>query len=111
MNNMVQVRGWKQMWNDYIVEGLSKGVKRETIRRNLVEAFRKEIFDQMMFRMNVEDLSQAIHSPENEQMVINLMKNEKKKWMRLVAECNRYRETYNLIIESDLTLEDKENEE
>lgn len=108
MTDMVQIRSWRQMWNDYIYEGVKQNLNRNTIRRNLVEAFRKELFDQMMFRTNVEDLSQAIQSPENEKLVTNLVENSRKKWWRLMEECQKHVETYNLILESDLTWEDKE---
>lgn len=108
--DMVRVRNWKELWNDYIVEGLKKGCKPAEIRKNLVEAFRKEIFDMMAFRLKVDDLEQALHTPENEQIVINLTKNAKHKWLRLMQECRKYPETRSLLRESDLTLEDRDEE-
>lgn len=106
MTDVLTIRSWRNMWNDYIVEGLKKGARREEIRRNLIEAFRKEIFGQMMFRMKVDDLTKAPQTPKNIELVKNLTINEKNKWMVLVRECEKYPQTRDLIREEDLTLED-----
>ena len=106
MAEMVQVRSWKHFWNDYIVEGLKNGAKPADIRRNVVDAFRREIFGQMMFRMNVDDLKKAEETPYNVRIVEKISINEKKKWDALVRHCKKYPETANLLQEGDLTLDD-----
>lgn len=104
----VMIRSWKQMWDDYIYEGIKNGVSHTDIRANLLEAFRKEMFDLMAIRLKVEDVLCAIHTPENEAIVADIFKDEKKKWMRLVTECNKHLQTLNLLRESDFKLTDDE---
>ena len=102
MTDMLTIHSWRHMWDYYIVDGLRKGVKREEIRQNLIDAFRKEIFGQMMFRMKVDDLKQAQETPENVGIVTNIVVQARKKWVALIKMCNRYQETKDPIRESDL---------
>lgn len=111
MSDMVQVRKWQQFWNDYICEGQKAGLKNEQIRQNLIEAFRKEIFGQVMFRAKVEDLDDIPQNPKNEEMLMNIFRQEKNKWKCLVQECRKNLSTAMLIREDDLTLFDKPGED
>ena len=111
MTDMIQNLTWRYLWNEYIYEGIKKGAKREDIRRNLVEAFRKEIFGEMMFQMKVGDLRNVPETPGNLEVVRNIMINKKKKWARLVKECEKFPQTRGLIRQKDLTLEDDQEAE
>lgn len=106
MAEILTIRSWRNMWNDYVVEGLKKGAKREEIRRNLIEAFRKEIFGQLTFRLKTTDLLKVPMTPESIDIVRNITTNEKSKWRALIRECKKYPQTRDLIREEDLTLED-----
>ena len=111
MADFVQMRNWQQFWNDYIYEGQKAGLKNEEIRRNLIEAFRKEIFGLVMFRAKVEDLDDIPQTPENSEMLRNIFRQEQNKWKKLVQECKKHRATAMLIREDDLTLFDKPEED
>lgn len=111
---MLQIRGWRQMWNDIMVKGTEEGLKSDQIKASLIEAFRKEIFGQMMFRLKVSDielLGKVPETPENRQIVENIYRESLKKWKALVKECRQHLQTMNLIREDDLTLWDKEEEQ
>jgi hypothetical protein len=110
MSDMVQIRGWRQMWNDYIAEGLNQGLKLPEIKRNLIEAFRKEIFGQIMFRAKVADLADIPHDLKHDEMMRSIFMQEQKKWKQLVAECRKHLATAMLIKEDDLTLFDPPDE-
>ena len=110
-SEMVQIRGWKQMYNDYIYEGFKNGQDAETIKRNLIEAFRKEIFGQITFRCRVEDVNDLPHTRKNDEIVTNIFKESLKKWRALVKECRQHLTTMNLLNENDLTLWDEEEQE
>ena len=111
MADFVQMRNWQQFWNDYIYEGQKAGLKNEEIRRNLIEAFRKEIFGLVMFRAKVEDLDDIPQTPENSEMLRNIFRQEQNKWKKLVQECKKHLATAMLIREDDLTLFDKPEED
>lgn len=111
MTDQVTVRRWQDYWNDYICEGKKKGLKNEEIRRNLIEAFRKEIFGLVMFRAKVDDLDDLQHTKNNDVLVNNVFRNELNKWKRLVQECGKYLSTALLIKEGDLTLFDSEEKD
>lgn len=108
----IAIRSWKEMWNDYIYEGFKKGLKNPEIRQNLIEAFRKEIFDQIMDKANVQDINEIEQTMGNSDMVRNIFRNSYNKWKRLVAECRKsgFR-TASLIRENDLTLFDKKEDD
>lgn len=106
MAEILTISSWRNMWNDYVVEGLKKGAKKEEIRRNLIEAFRKEIFGQLTFRLKTEDLLKVPMTPESIDIVWNITTNEKSKLRALIRECEKYPQTRDLIREEDLTLED-----
>lgn len=108
---IITVRSWKEMWNDYIYEGYKKGLKNPEIRKNLIEAFRKEIFDQIMDKANVRDIEEIEQTMANSDMVRNIFRNSYNKWKRLVAECRKSFKTATLIRENDLTLFDKKEDD
>ena len=99
---MLVIRNKYQLWNDFIVPGMEKRVERELIRAQLKEAIRKEVFDQICWRTKVMNPSEAPHTPENERIVENIVKETLKKWMALVKMCDSRIRTFNLISESDL---------
>lgn len=102
MSEMLVIRNKYQLWNDFIVPGIENGRKKNLIRAQLLDAIRKEVFDQMCWRLKVEDLSYAEHTPENEKIVESITKETKKKWRALIRMCDEHLVTLNLLSESDL---------
>lgn len=102
MSEMLVIRNKYQLWNDFIVPGIENGRKKEMIRAQLLDAIRKEVFDQMCWRLKVEDLSYAEHTPENEKIVESITRETKKKWRALIRLCDEHLVTLNLLSESDL---------
>jgi hypothetical protein len=91
-----------QIFEDIVVSGIKEKASKEIIKNNLVEHFRKELFDQIMFRMGVDDIADAQRTPKNEKILGSLLANTIKRWKSLIKECNKYKESYNLISEHDL---------
>ena len=83
----------------------------QIVKSQLLDTFRREIFDQLAMKFGdpellAKDVSQI--DPETKRQVDNILSNSVRKWKRLCIEFAKYRETYNLIMPSDLmvTLED-----
>ena len=115
MSDLLVIRSKAQLWNDIVIEGLKNGQDLKAIKANLLEAMRKEIFDQMMWRLHVDDIREAPQTEKNEKIVENITKQAMLKWKSLIRECNMYKETLNLITEEDLAtiwdvLEDDEDD-
>lgn len=115
MSDLLVIRSKAQLWNDIVMEGLKNGQDLKAIKANLLEAMRKEIFDQMMWRLHVDDIREAPQTEKNEKIVENITKQAMLKWKSLIRECNMYKETLNLITEEDLAtiwdvLEDDEDD-
>ena len=103
MSETVVIRSKNQLWNDFIIRGLQENVSKIDIQANLIDAMRKEIFGQMMLRMKVDDIRDAPQTPENEKIVLSISDQAHKKWVSLVKECRKYKETMDIIAEDDLT--------
>ena len=104
MTDILVIRSKKQLWDDFIVTGLQHHWPRERIKGNLIEAVRKEVFDQMMSRMKVEDIREAPQTPKNEEIVKNISIQTRKKWESLIRECNKWMQTKGLLEVDDLKL-------
>lgn len=108
---MLRIRSKQELWNDFIVPGINGKTPRSTIRAQLLEAIRKEVFEQICWRTKTARPADAEHSPENEKIVASIAKETRKKWKALVQLCNERLATLNLIYEDDLAgLFDGENE-
>ena len=100
MGRQVVVRTKRNYWHDYILQGLSKNLSREQIRNNLLDAFRKEIFDQISMFVEPANLQGA--DPGVQKRVANIIRQTSNKWKSLCKMCNEYRETFNMIKPSDI---------
>lgn len=109
--NFIQIRSKEQLWSQYVVEGLKAGQNKDTIRANLVEVIRKEVFDQMMGRMKVDDLRAAPQTESNMRIVESISTNTRKKVVALAKMCDRYKETSGIISSDFLQLIFPEEEE
>lgn len=102
MEDKLVMRSNAQIFEDIVVTGLKEHASREDMRLALIDAFRKEIFGQMMFRMKVDDLRDAPKTPKNEEIVTKITLQAMKKWRGMVKECNKWTQTVNMISEDDL---------
>lgn len=84
--------------------GIGKGLDRTLARRQLLDAFRKEIFGLVAFRAKKEFQEiPAEGDPEALRIARNVIKDETKKWIKICQMFDLYRETSDLIRPSDLS--------
>lgn len=102
MGRQVIIRSKEQYWRDYILSGISKGLCHATIKEQLLEAFRKEIFGQITLRMNTDDLNKVPETLKNKKTIENIAKQSQNKWISLCIMCAGYKETKGLIMPSDI---------
>ena len=83
----------------------------QLVKQQILDAFRREIFDQLAMKFGdpellAKDISEV--DPEKKRQVDNILSNSVRKWKRLCIEFAKYKETYNLLFPSDLmvSLED-----
>lgn len=109
--NIIRVRRVADYLEEFGNNGVGKGVPVETVRQQVLDAFRKEIFDQITSKLRIGDISEAKKTPENEKYVDNLMKNTYRKFLSVIREFNRYRETRGMLKPEDFKPFDEEPEE
>ena len=95
MNEMVQIRSVKQYFNDFIVKGL-EGVQniREhdmiRIKTQMLDAFQKEIFGQITFKLGPEAASMARDDLAKLDTVQNILVQSFRKWRRICILCSEH---------------------
>lgn len=105
MNDMVPIRSVKQYIKEFGVNGIGKGMDPKLVKEQILDAFQKEIFGQLMFKYNNPDILSVEESSVDEQTregVRNILKNANRKWGRLCIEFSKYKDTYSLIYPSEL---------
>lgn len=106
------VRSVKGYFKEFGVEAIGKKkADPDLVRKQILDAFHKEIFNQLALRFgDPELLAKDISTidPETKRQVDNILSNSVRKWKRLCIEFAKYKETHSLIMPSDLmtTLED-----
>ena len=103
---MVPIRSIKQYIREFGYEGIVKNNgDRALIKEQIIDAFQKEIFGQIMLRYNDPALlskpTQYVDEKTREG-VRHILSNARWKWKRLCAEFNKYPETRNLIYPDEL---------
>lgn len=109
---IVQIRSVKNYIKEFAIEGIGKQhADPQLIKHQILDTFHKEIFGQLAMKFGdpellAKDISNV--DPETKRQVDNILSNSVRKWKRLCIEFQKYRETYNLLMPSDLmvTLED-----
>lgn len=101
-SELIQIRSKNELRNDFIVAGKENKVSNETIKANLIEAIRKEIFGQLCFKMKVTDMKDAPATPENAAIAESVMKNAILKWRALMKMCDEHLATYGMLNDEDL---------
>ena len=86
--------------------GIGKGLDRTLARRQLLDAFRKEIFGLVAFRAKKEFQEiPAEGDPEALRIARNVVKDETKKWIKICKMFDLYRETSGLLRYDDISVE------
>lgn len=102
----VPIRSVKGYFKEFGIEAIGKKhADPKLVKEQILDAFQKEIFGQLVMKFgDVEMLARDINTvdPETKQQVDNILRNSTRKWMRLCQVFAQYRETFNLIMPSDL---------
>ena len=109
---MVPIRSVKGYIKEFAIEAIGKKhADPDLVKQQILDAFHKEIFGQLMMKFGDPELlaiDVSAVDPETKRQVDNILSNSVRKWKRLCIEFAKYKETYNLLMPSDLmvTLED-----
>ena len=109
---MVRIRSVNDYFKEYAVEGIAKGMDRFLVRRQLIDAFQKEIFGLVAMRAKKQfDEIPEDGDPEARRIAQNVVKEATKKWISLCKMFDKYKETSRLLHWDDISLTKNENEE
>ena len=93
MNEMVQIRSVKQYFQDFIVEPLKdkksiQEINLIPIKQQMLDAFRKEIFGQIVFKLGPEAATMSRDDLAKLDMVNNILVQSARKWRRICILCS-----------------------
>lgn len=100
------IRSAKQYFREFGVEAIGKkNESKDVVRNQLLESFRKEIFDQITLKFKdpyllARDISTI--SKEDKDKVDNIITNSVRKWKRLCILFSNFKETRTVIMPGDL---------
>lgn len=95
MSDMVQIRSVKHYFNEFIVEGL-KGKTRVQevdlidIKRNILEAFKTEVFGQIKFKYGDKIKDMSMDDIARLDGIQNILQQAFRKWRRFCTLCGEY---------------------
>lgn len=105
MNEIISSRSAEEYFDIYGRNGIVKGMDRTLVRRQLIDAFQKEIFMQVADRAKKRfDRIPEEGDPEALRIAKNIVKNETNKWIKLCRMFEQYKETSGLLHHDDITL-------
>lgn len=106
MTEMVRIRSAEDYFREFGQDGIGKGADRMLVRRQLIDAFHKEIFGLVAMRAkkNFEDIPKE-GDPEATRIARNVVKDETRKWIKLCRMFEQYKETSGLLRHDDITLD------
>lgn len=109
MTERVVVKSAEQYFREFAENGIGKGMDRTLVRRQLIDAFHKEIFGLVAMRAkkNFDDIPEE-GDPEALRIAQNVIKDETKKWIKLCKMFVMYKETENLLRYDDIAMEEKD---
>lgn len=98
-------------FKQYAVEGIGKGADKFMIKRQLIDAFRKEMFDQITFRTRKtsDDISKMKGDPEVLRITQGVVHNTMQRWRKLCEMFSHYVETSGLIKPEDLNFDEEDH--
>ena len=103
---MIPIRSVKGYFKEFGIEALGKKhADKDLVKQQIIDAFQKEIFGQLTAKFHdpallAKDISEV--DPETKRQVDNILHNSVRKWMRLCTLFSQYKETFDLIMPSDL---------
>lgn len=103
---MTPIRSVQGYFKAFAIEAIGKkNADRELVKEQILDAFQKEIFGQIVGRYGDPNLlakNEWDVDPEVKLGVDNILRNSLQKWKKLVGLFGKYRETANLLYEKDL---------
>ena len=91
-----------QYFERYGRNGIGKGADREMVKKQLIDAFEKEIFGLLAMRLKLKKGESPKDNPDAQRVLHNIMKDENRKWVKLCQMFAMYKETAGLLNPMDL---------
>lgn len=109
MTEMLQIRSADQYFKEYGRDGIGKGADKWMIRRQLIDAFHKEIFGLVAMRAKktFKDIPPE-GDPEAIRIAKNVIRDTQRKWEKLCWMFAQYNETKGLLAFDDLKIDESE---
>lgn len=109
MTEMFQVRSAERYFIEYGRDGIGKGVDKWLVRRQLIDAFHKEIFGLVAMRAKKNfNTIPPEGDPEAIRIAKNVVRDTQRKWEKLCRMFAQYKETQNLLKYDDLKIDDSD---
>lgn len=109
MTEMLQIRSTEGYFEEYGRNGIGKGADKWMIRRQLIDAFHKEIFGLVAMRAKKRfDHIPPEGDPEAIRIVKSVVRDTQRKWEKLCAMFAAYQETSGLLEIDDLRLDESD---
>ena len=109
MTEILQIRSAERYFEEYGRNGIGKGADKWMVRRQLIDAFHKEIFGLVAMRAkkNFKDIPPE-GDPEAIAIVKRIVHDTQKKWEKLCKMFAKYKETRNLLEIDDLKMDERD---
>lgn len=106
MTEMLQIRSADQYFKEYGRDGIGKGADKWMIRRQLIDAFHKEIFGLVAMRAKKNfNTIPPEGDPEAMRIVKNVVKDATQKWIKLCDMFDQYVETRGILKYDDISID------
>lgn len=100
----VEVKSIKYYFKKY-GERVAKGDRIDSVKSDLANEFKQEILDQIRFKTGFDDLNGIPNTGKNNELVVNIVENARKKWMSIIAKFDMYRETHGMLSLNDISFD------
>lgn len=112
MAEMLRIRSAEEYFLEYGRDGIGKGADKWMIRRQLIDAFHKEMFGLVAMRTRklAPGTEFQTYDPKIVTIIRNVTSETQRKWMKLCKIFAQYEETRGLLEIDDLKADKFENE-
>ena len=109
MTEMLQIRSAERYFREYGLDGIGKGADKWMIKRQLIDAFHKEIFGLVAMRAKktFKDIPPE-GDPEAIRIAKNVVHDAQKKWEKLCWMFAQYKEPRGLLELDDLKMDEND---